>query len=316
MLERGDRTFVLVDTAGPAPQAPAPAGHRVLLGAARARGGGARRRRARPRSTRRRGSSTRTSRSPTSRARPTARRSSSSRSGTSRRSTLEDVRARARAGACASVRRSSRSRRSTGRGLERLLDARRRALRAARRAHPDARAEPRRSPSCARRGSRRPRGGRRLNLLYGAQIQRAPAALPVLRQRPGARHARLRLLGREPAARALRPRGRAGLDRLRRDVLTMRFLVVGAGSWGTAFTRVLLERGHEVVLGCRTAEQARGDRRDRAQPALTCRASTCAAAEAVPLADGARGRRRRRRRGAEQGVRRRRRARCRATRRC
>jgi glycerol-3-phosphate dehydrogenase (NAD(P)+) len=36
----------------------------------------------------------------------------------------------------------------------------------------------------------------------------------------------------------------------------MRFLVVGAGSWGTAFTRVLLDRGHDVVLACRSPEQA------------------------------------------------------------
>ena len=36
----------------------------------------------------------------------------------------------------------------------------------------------------------------------------------------------------------------------------MRFLVVGAGSWGTAFTRLLLDRGHEVVLACHTREQA------------------------------------------------------------
>src|SRR5919206_1391801 len=36
----------------------------------------------------------------------------------------------------------------------------------------------------------------------------------------------------------------------------MRFLVVGAGSWGTAFTRVLLDRGHDVVLACRSLEQA------------------------------------------------------------
>jgi glycerol-3-phosphate dehydrogenase (NAD(P)+) len=36
----------------------------------------------------------------------------------------------------------------------------------------------------------------------------------------------------------------------------MRFLVAGAGSWGTAFTRVLLERGHDVVLACRSREQA------------------------------------------------------------
>src|SRR4051795_9739363 len=36
----------------------------------------------------------------------------------------------------------------------------------------------------------------------------------------------------------------------------MRFLVVGAGSWGAAFTRVLLEGGHDVVLACRSREQA------------------------------------------------------------
>jgi glycerol-3-phosphate dehydrogenase (NAD(P)+) len=36
----------------------------------------------------------------------------------------------------------------------------------------------------------------------------------------------------------------------------MRFLVVGAGAWGTAFTRLLIDREHEVVLACRTAEQA------------------------------------------------------------
>jgi glycerol-3-phosphate dehydrogenase (NAD(P)+) len=36
----------------------------------------------------------------------------------------------------------------------------------------------------------------------------------------------------------------------------MKFLVVGAGSWGTAFSHVLLERDHEVVLGCHHAEQA------------------------------------------------------------
>ena len=38
----------------------------------------------------------------------------------------------------------------------------------------------------------------------------------------------------------------------------MRFLVAGAGSWGTAFTHVLLERGHDVVLGCHTTGQAEG----------------------------------------------------------
>jgi glycerol-3-phosphate dehydrogenase (NAD(P)+) len=36
----------------------------------------------------------------------------------------------------------------------------------------------------------------------------------------------------------------------------VKFTVVGAGSWGTAFTRVLLDRGHDVVLACHTQEQA------------------------------------------------------------
>jgi glycerol-3-phosphate dehydrogenase (NAD(P)+) len=37
----------------------------------------------------------------------------------------------------------------------------------------------------------------------------------------------------------------------------VRFLVVGGGSWGTAFTRVLLDRAHDVVLACNSEEQAR-----------------------------------------------------------
>src|SRR5436305_2172867 len=37
----------------------------------------------------------------------------------------------------------------------------------------------------------------------------------------------------------------------------MRIAVVGAGSWGTAFSRLLLDRGHEVTLVCRDLEQAR-----------------------------------------------------------
>lgn len=36
----------------------------------------------------------------------------------------------------------------------------------------------------------------------------------------------------------------------------MKANVVGAGAWGTAFAHVLLERGHEVTLACRDAEQA------------------------------------------------------------
>ena len=82
----------------------------------------------------------------------------------------------------------------------------------------------------------------------------AAAALPLPRQRPRPRHARLRLLGREPAARALRARGRSRLDRLRAP---MRAIVVGCGSWGTAFAWLLHDRGPRGRLACRDAEQAR-----------------------------------------------------------
>jgi glycerol-3-phosphate dehydrogenase (NAD(P)+) len=37
----------------------------------------------------------------------------------------------------------------------------------------------------------------------------------------------------------------------------MKVAVVGAGSWGTAFTRLLLDHGHDVTLVCRDPEQAR-----------------------------------------------------------
>src|SRR5262245_51670405 len=37
----------------------------------------------------------------------------------------------------------------------------------------------------------------------------------------------------------------------------MRAVVVGAGSWGTAFASLLAGRGHDVTLACRDAEQAR-----------------------------------------------------------
>src|SRR2546425_12043874 len=36
----------------------------------------------------------------------------------------------------------------------------------------------------------------------------------------------------------------------------MRAVVVGGGSWGTAFSRLLADRGHEVTLACRDSEQA------------------------------------------------------------
>ncbi len=37
----------------------------------------------------------------------------------------------------------------------------------------------------------------------------------------------------------------------------MRFVIVGGGSWGTAFARVLQNREHDVTLACRDPEQAR-----------------------------------------------------------
>src|SRR5919108_3548703 len=40
----------------------------------------------------------------------------------------------------------------------------------------------------------------------------------------------------------------------------MRIVVVGGGSWGTAFSRLLADRGHDVTLACRDPEQARSIR--------------------------------------------------------
>ena len=37
----------------------------------------------------------------------------------------------------------------------------------------------------------------------------------------------------------------------------MRIVVVGGGSWGTVFSRLVADRGHEVTLACRDTEQAR-----------------------------------------------------------
>ena len=66
----------------------------------------------------------------------------------------------------------------------------------------------------------------------------------------------------------------------------MRFLVVGAGSWGTAFSRVLLDRGHEVVLACRTASQAEAigesGRNPRYLPHVDLRGVTTVSLDALP----------------------------------
>jgi glycerol-3-phosphate dehydrogenase (NAD(P)+) len=46
----------------------------------------------------------------------------------------------------------------------------------------------------------------------------------------------------------------------------MKFTVVGAGSWGTAFAGILLERGHEVTLAARDAEHAEAIRTSGRNP--------------------------------------------------
>jgi glycerol-3-phosphate dehydrogenase (NAD(P)+) len=64
----------------------------------------------------------------------------------------------------------------------------------------------------------------------------------------------------------------------------MKFFVAGAGSWGTAFAHVLLERGHDVVLGCHHADDAatisETGRNPRYLPVVDLSRAT-----AVPLAD-------------------------------
>jgi glycerol-3-phosphate dehydrogenase (NAD(P)+) len=64
----------------------------------------------------------------------------------------------------------------------------------------------------------------------------------------------------------------------------MRFLVVGAGSWGTAFTRVLLDRGHRVALACHTEEQVRAIAEDGRNPRYL-RSVELRGVEAVTLED-------------------------------
>ncbi len=46
----------------------------------------------------------------------------------------------------------------------------------------------------------------------------------------------------------------------------MNVVVVGCGSWGTAFSRLLADRGHDVTLACRDPEQARAIRETGRNP--------------------------------------------------
>ena len=162
----------------------------------------------------------------------------------------------------------------TGRGLERLLDMIEELF--VRYAGRITTAELNRALQELREARQPPgRRGRRLNLLYGTQVTLASAAVPVLRERPRAGHARLRLLGRERAARALRARGRARLDRLRHvrdEDRRRRRGLVGNG------VRVPPAR-QRPRRDARSARSGTGrrDGRDGAEPALRARRPTSTA---------------------------------------
>ncbi|MEJ7792792.1 MAG: NAD(P)H-dependent glycerol-3-phosphate dehydrogenase [Gaiellaceae bacterium] len=76
----------------------------------------------------------------------------------------------------------------------------------------------------------------------------------------------------------------------------MRVVVVGGGSWGTAFSRILATGGHEVTLACRDPQQARSIEETHRNPrylthtdltgvrATTLEAAPFAAAELVVVA--------------------------------
>ena len=69
----------------------------------------------------------------------------------------------------------------------------------------------------------------------------------------------------------------------------MRSVVVGCGSWGTAFARVLADRGHEVTLACRDAEQAAAiretGRNPRYLPEADLRGLAAATLDEAPVAE-------------------------------
>ena len=65
----------------------------------------------------------------------------------------------------------------------------------------------------------------------------------------------------------------------------MKANVVGAGAWGTAFAHVLVERGHEVTLACRDAEQARAIAETKRNPRYLSDVHL-GEVDGVPLGDG------------------------------
>jgi glycerol-3-phosphate dehydrogenase (NAD(P)+) len=69
----------------------------------------------------------------------------------------------------------------------------------------------------------------------------------------------------------------------------VRVVVVGGGSWGSVFSALLAERGHEVTLACRDAEHARAiaetGRNPRYIPEADLSGVTAATLDEAPLAD-------------------------------
>jgi glycerol-3-phosphate dehydrogenase (NAD(P)+) len=69
----------------------------------------------------------------------------------------------------------------------------------------------------------------------------------------------------------------------------MNVVVVGGGSWGTAFAWLLVEHGHDVTLACRDPEQAAAiravGRNPRYIPGVDLSGVTATTVEAAPVAD-------------------------------
>ncbi|HEX2112675.1 MAG TPA: NAD(P)H-dependent glycerol-3-phosphate dehydrogenase [Gaiellaceae bacterium] len=69
----------------------------------------------------------------------------------------------------------------------------------------------------------------------------------------------------------------------------MKIVVIGGGSWGSVFSALLAERGHDVWLACRTAEQAhaieRTGRNPRYVPDVDLSGVRATALSEAPLAD-------------------------------
>jgi glycerol-3-phosphate dehydrogenase (NAD(P)+) len=69
----------------------------------------------------------------------------------------------------------------------------------------------------------------------------------------------------------------------------MKVVVVGGGSWGTAFSRVLVNRAHDVTLACRDDEQARAINESHRNPrylsSCDLRGVAAATIEEAPVAE-------------------------------